>query len=150
MADPTQKHAPTAEGHREPTLEEDQRLEVAIATLLRIGVTLAAVLVAIGGIMALRHPESTVPNFRIFHTPGEAATAAPVSTAIYSISAVFHQLRDGSGASIIALGLLVLIATPIARVVFAVIGFARERDMLYTVISFVVLAILVFSLVHGR
>jgi uncharacterized membrane protein len=155
MADPTQKHAPTAEGRREPTREEDQRLEVAIATLLRIGVMIAAALVAIGGIMALRHPESTVPNFRIFHAPGAAvsgagATAAPVSTAIYSISAVFHQLRDGSGASIIALGLLVLIATPIARVVFAIIGFARERDMLYTVISFVVLAILVFSLLHGR
>jgi uncharacterized membrane protein len=58
-------------------------------------------------------------------------------------------LGDG-GASIIALGLLVLIATPIARVVFAIVGFARERDMLYTVISFIVLAILVFSLVHGR
>ena len=150
MADPTQKHAPTAEGRREPTREEDQRLEVAIATLLRIGVMIAAALVAIGGVMALRHPESTVPNFRIFHAPGEAATAAPVSTAIYSISAVFRQLGDGSGASIIALGLLVLIATPIARVVFAMVGFARERDMLYTVISFIVFAILVFSLVHGR
>jgi uncharacterized membrane protein len=142
MAEPMQKHAPTA--------EQDQRLEIAIAMLLRIGVVIAAVLVAIGGIMALRHPESTMPNFRIFHAPGEAAPSAPASAAIYSISAVFHHLRDGSGASIIALGLLVLIATPIARVVFAMIGFARERDMLYTVISFVVLAILAFSLVHGR
>lgn len=150
MADPMPKHAPTAEGRREPTREEDQRLEVAIATLLRIGVMIAAALVAIGGVMALRHPESTVPNFRIFHAPGEAATAAPASTAIYSISAVFHQLGDGSGASIIALGLLVLIATPIARVVFAMVGFARERDTLYTVISFIVFAILLFSLVHGR
>ena len=143
MAEPMRKHTPTA--------EQDQRLEVAIAMLLRIGVVIAAALVAIGGIMALRHPESTVPSFRAFHAPGEAATAAAAPhAAIYSISAVFRQLRDGSGASIIALGLLVLIATPIARVVFAVIGFARERDMLYTVISFVVLAILVFSLVHGR
>jgi uncharacterized membrane protein len=140
MTDPMQKHAPTA--------EQDQRLEVAIAMLLRTGVVIAAVLVAIGGVMALRHPESTVPNYRIFHTPGEAAT--PASTAISSITAVFTQLRSGSGTSIIALGLLVLIATPIARVVFAIVGFAREHDMLYTVISFIVFAILVFSLVHGR
>ena len=140
MTDPMQKHAPTA--------EQDQRLEVAIAMLLRTGVMIAAVLVAIGGVMALRHPETTVPNYRIFHTPGEAAT--PASTAISSIAAVFIQLRGGSGTSIIALGLLVLIATPIARVVFAIVGFARERDMLYTVISFIVFAILVFSLVHGR
>jgi uncharacterized membrane protein len=148
MADPLQKHAPTAEGRREPTREEDQRLEVAIAMLLRIGVVLAAVLVAIGGVMALRHPEATVPNYRIFHAPGEAAT--PASTAMHSIGGVFRHLSDGSGASIIALGLLVLIATPIARVVFAVIGFARERDILYAVVSLIVLAILGFSLVHGR
>src|SRR6185437_10574554 len=124
--------------------------------LLRVGVVIAAVLVAIGGVMALRHPESTVPSFRVFHAPGhavsgEAATAAAAPhAAIYSIAAVFHHLRDGSGAGIIALGLLVLIATPIARVIFAIVGFARERDILYTVVSFAVLAILVFSLVHGR
>jgi uncharacterized membrane protein len=141
MADSMQKHAPTA--------EQDQRLEVAIAMLLRTGVVIAAVLVAIGGVMALRHPEATVPNYRIFYAPG-AASAAPANTAMHSIAGVFRHLRDGSGASIIALGLLVLIATPIARVVFAVVGFAREHDSLYTVISLIVLAILVFSLVHGR
>jgi uncharacterized membrane protein len=142
MAGSMQKHAPTA--------EQDQRLEVAIAMLLRTGVVLAAVLVAIGGVMALRHPEATVPNYRIFYAPGAAASPAPANTAMHSIAGVFCHLRDGSGASIIALGLLVLIATPIARVVFAVIGFAREHDSLYTVISLIVLAILVFSLVHGR
>lgn len=140
MADPIQKHAPTA--------EEDQRLEVAIAMLLRTGVVIAAVLVAIGGVMALRHPEATVPNYGMFYAPG-AASAAPANTAMHSIAGVFRHLRDGSGASIIALGLLVLIATPIARVVFAIIGFAREHDSLYTVISVIVLAILVFSVVHG-
>jgi uncharacterized membrane protein len=148
VADPMQRHVPTA--------EQDQRLEVAIAMLLRIGVVIAAVLVAIGGVMVLRHPESAVPSFKVFHAPishasGEAAIAAAAPhAAIYSIGAIFYHLRDGSGASIIALGLLVLIATPIARVVFAIVGFAREHDMLYTVISFIVLAILVFSLVHGR
>ena len=156
MTDPMQKHPSTAGFGRTPaTHEEDQRLEVAIAMLLRVGVVIAAVLVAIGGVMALRHPESTVPSFRVFHAPGhavsgEAATAAAAPhAAIYSIAAVFRHLRDGSGASIIALGLLILIATPIARVIFAVIGFARERDMLYTIISLIVLAVLAFSLVHG-
>ena len=146
MARTMQKHTPSA--------EEDQRLEVAIATLLRIGVVSAAVLVCIGGIMVLRHPGAHVPDYSIFHAPGtavsgDATSSAPAGAAIHSIAAVFRQLRDGSGASIIALGLLVLIATPIARVVFAIIGFARERDLLYTVISFIVLAILIFSLVHG-
>ena len=66
-----------------------------------------------------------------------------------SISGVLEQLHTGSGSSIIALGLLVLVATPIARVIFAIIGFARERDLLYTIVSLIVLGILAFSVVHG-
>ena len=115
MTEPMQKHAPSAEGRREPTHEEDQRLEIAIAMLLRIGVVIAAALVAIGGIMTLHHPESAVPNFRVFNTPAEASTIAPASSAIHSIAAVFHQLREGRGASIIALGLLVQIGRASCR-----------------------------------
>jgi len=51
--------------------------------------------------------------------------------------------------SIIMLGLLILIATPVARVALAAVGFALERDRLYTVVSLIVLVILVFSLIHA-
>jgi uncharacterized membrane protein len=142
MTEAIHKHAPTA--------EQDQRLEVAIGMLLRIGVIAAAVLVAIGGVLALRHPEAPVPNYRVFHAPGDHSSAIATGAPMHSIGGVFRRLRHGSGASIIDLGLLVLIATPIARVVFAVIGFAREHDTLYTIISLIVLAILAFSLMHGR
>jgi uncharacterized membrane protein len=54
----------------------------------------------------------------------------------------FHLNADG----VIQVGLLLLIATPIARVVFCVIGFARQRDILYVAISSFVLAILFYSL----
>jgi uncharacterized membrane protein len=141
MTEPMHKHAPTA--------EQDERLEAAIAVLLRVGVIAAAVLVAIGGVLVLRHPEAPVPNYRVFHAAGEPSWAISPHTSIHSIVAVLRHLRHGSGTGIIALGLLVLIATPIARVVFAVIGFARERDKLYTIISLIVLAVLVFSLVRG-
>ena len=141
MTEPTQKHAPTA--------EQDQRLELAIATLLRIGVILAAALVIVGGALTLRHPGAPARNYTAFEPPAGPATQPLQHHAIQSISGIFRQLRTGSGASIIALGLLVLIATPVARVIFAAIGFTRERDTLYTVISLVVLAILIFSLVHG-
>ena len=142
MADSASRHP------FEPSSEEDQRLEVAMGRLLQTGVTVAAVLVFIGGILALRHPGMPIPGYRHFQAPG--ASASPHGAALDSISGVFHQLAGGSGASIIARGLLVLIATPIARVIFAIIGFARERDWLYTLVSFIVLAILAFSLLHGR
>ena len=52
--------------------------------------------------------------------------------------------RDGGG--IIQLGILLLIATPVARVVFSVFAFSIQRDWLYTLVTLIVLAVLVFSL----
>ena len=51
--------------------------------------------------------------------------------------------------SVIQLGLLVLIATPIARVAFALLAFARQRDATYVAVSALVLAVLLFSLLGG-
>ena len=50
------------------------------------------------------------------------------------------------GRGIIQLGLLLLIATPVARVVFSVIGFVRQRDFVYVVLTLIVLAVLLYSL----
>ena len=59
-----------------------------------------------------------------------------------------HLLTHGNPAAIIQLGILLLIATPIARVLFAIIGFAIERDRLYIVVSLTVLAVLMFGIFH--
>lgn len=125
-------------------------MEIAMGMLLRIGVIVAALLVLIGGVLVLRHPRSPVPDYTVFHPPARHAASASANVPFRSISGVFEHLHTGSGGSIIALGLLVLVATPIARVIFAIIGFARERDWLYTAVSVIVLAILAFSLLHGR
>ena len=54
---------------------------------------------------------------------------------------------QGRGRGIIQLGLLLLIATPIARVVFSVYAFARQRDRTYVLVTLVVLAVLLYSLI---
>jgi uncharacterized membrane protein len=51
---------------------------------------------------------------------------------------------------VIQLGLLLLVATPIARVALSLIGFFRQGDRKYVVITAIVLGILLFSLVGGR
>lgn len=51
-----------------------------------------------------------------------------------------------SGRGIIQLGLLILIATPIARVAFSVFGFLAEKDRMYAGFTMLVLAILLYSL----
>jgi uncharacterized membrane protein len=50
------------------------------------------------------------------------------------------------GSGIIQLGLLFLIATPVARVAFAAFAFAVERDWLYVAVSTFVLLVLLYSL----
>jgi uncharacterized membrane protein len=62
----------------------------------------------------------------------------------------FSGVRGGDGRSIILVGLLLLIATPVARVAFAALGFMREKDWMYTGISAGVFAILLYSLLLGR
>jgi uncharacterized membrane protein len=44
------------------------------------------------------------------------------------------------------LGILILIATPVARVAFSVFAFAEERDRMYVIVTLIVLALLLFSL----
>jgi uncharacterized membrane protein len=51
---------------------------------------------------------------------------------------------------LIQLGLLLLIATPVARVAFSVAAFAMQRDRLYVVVALIVLAVLMYSLMGGR
>jgi uncharacterized membrane protein len=119
----------------------DQRVENIVADLLRAGVLLAASVVTLGGIIFLVRHGRAMPEYARF--VGEPLQYRTVSGIIRG-SATFH------GRNIIQLGLLLLIATPVARVAFSVIAFALERDRLYVVITLIVLAVLLFSLVGGH
>ena len=54
------------------------------------------------------------------------------------------------GEAIVTLGLLVLIATPVARVAVSVVAFIHHRDRTYALITAAVLCLLLLSLVLGR
>ena len=116
---------------------DDQRIEAIIGALLRIGVMLAAAVVLFGGVVYLARHGHEVPNYSVFRGEPENLTSA---------SAIIHGAVNMSAQAIIQLGLLLLIATPVARVLFAAIAFALERDYLYCVVSLIVLGILLFSL----
>jgi uncharacterized membrane protein len=57
------------------------------------------------------------------------------------------QLRPSG---VLALGLLVLIATPILRVIGSVIAFLYEGDWRYAGITFLVLCIVILSVIFGK
>ena len=64
-------------------------------------------------------------------------------------SGVLAEAVRLQGRGIIQLGLLILLATPLARVAFSVFAFTMERDRLYVIVTLIVLAVLAFSLAGG-
>lgn len=115
----------------------DQKVEVIIANLLRTGVTLAALIVLAGGLVFLvRH------GFE----PTHYGAFAGEPSGLRHWSGILHSAFALHGRGIVQLGLLFLIATPVARVAFSAVAFALERDWLYVCIAIFVLAILMYSL----
>jgi len=47
---------------------------------------------------------------------------------------------------LIGLGLLILIATPIARILFSIVGYLLEKDYLYVLITGVVLVVILWNI----
>ena len=125
-------------GHT-PSRALDHSIENMMGRLLQAGVLLASAVVLIGGLLYLRAHAGIAKDYRTF-TGEPASLRHPVE--------LFRLLMTGDAGAIVQLGVLLLIATPIARVVFAAVGFAVERDRLYVVISLVVLAVLIFGLLH--
>jgi uncharacterized membrane protein len=116
----------------------DQRIENILGNLLRAGVLLSALVVSIGGVIyLLRHGHSPM-DFRVFR--GEPAD-------LRGVRGIIRDTMALRGRGIIQLGLLLLIATPVARVAFSIFGFAEERDRMYVVFTVIVFSILLYSLI---
>ena len=118
----------------------DQEMEIEIGAMLRFGVTLAAVVVLVGAILYLRNAPAATADYAHFHAMPQR---------LRTVAGVLRGVSHLDSTSVIQLGILVLIATPVARVAFCVWGFARQRDRMYVRISSLVLLILIYSLVAG-
>jgi uncharacterized membrane protein len=119
----------------------DQDLDRLLGNLLRIGVLLAATVVMAGGAAHLaEHGSEPARRYDDFGNQPEY---------LRHVVTVFEQAARGDGRAIIQLGILLLIATPIARVVFSVFAFFVQRDYLYVGVTIIVLVILLYSLLFG-
>jgi uncharacterized membrane protein len=129
-AEPAPRHGPS-----------DEHVEQIIGNLLRVGVILSAVVVALGGVIYLARNGSNPAQAQL---EADAAAAKP-----RQVLDIVRGASEWRGRSIIELGLLLLIATPIARVLFSVFAFGAQRDYVYVLITLLVLAILLYSLFSG-
>jgi|SRR5579872_690896 len=115
----------------------DERIDSVIGVILRAGVVAAAALVLFGGILYLAHSGDSHPEYRTFQgAPG----------ALTHLSGILHGAMTFDPLFLIQLGLIVLVATPVVRVIACVAGFGMERDWKYALISLIVLAMLLVSL----
>jgi uncharacterized membrane protein len=133
---PTETPPPGADRARWTDDEVDQLL----GNLLRIGVTLATVVAVVGGVLFLSQHWADPAGGRVFG--GEPPE-------LRSLGGILHGVIAFRAAAIIQLGLVLLIATPVARVAMSLVAFIVQRDRIYIVVTTIVLALLIFSLTGG-
>lgn len=112
----------------------DKELELSIASMLRFGVTLSALLVSLGGILYLRDPWQRAPLYGHF-----VVESRPLRAVESTVLGSLHL----DAKSILEPGMLLLIATPIFRGTSCIIGLARQGDSLYVLTRASVFAILI-------
>ena len=121
---------------QQASCSQEAKLERWISGLLQGGVWFASAIVLIGGLLYLTRHGTEPVDYRVFR--GEPACyRSPVGI----IQAVIEGRRRG----IIQLGLLVLMAIPIVRVMLSFVTFLRWRDYTYVGITGLVLAGLIYS-----
>ncbi len=120
----------------------DEHVEQIVGNLLRAGVVLAALVVACGAVIYLiRHGYEPAD----FYEKKVDEANEP-----HSPTTIVEGVLNGRGRALIQLGVLLLIATPVARVIFSAFAFGFQRDRLYVGITLIVLAVLLFSLFFGH
>jgi uncharacterized membrane protein len=116
-------------------------MEMTMGRLLQFGVLLASFVMLVGGILYVMAHHDGAPDYRVFKSEPQT---------LRHIGGVMSRVAAGDSAAIIQLAVLLLIATPVARVVFALIAFGIERDKLYIGVSAVVLAVLLVGFLRSQ
>ena len=115
----------------------DRDVQVILGSLLRIGVILSMTVILVGGVLYLFNHKNELTDYGVFD---------PLKLNYASIVSILVRLSHFDSRAIIQFGILLLIFTPVARVVFSVFSFIIERDYLYVTIGLIVLGIIMFSL----
>lgn len=115
----------------------DEQVEQTIGNLLRIGLAIATAVVLAGAALYLARHGSEAPRYAIFR--GEPAE-------LRGLGGIVHGAAELTGRGLIQLGLLLLMATPVARVAFSIAAFALQRDRLYVVVTVIVMGVLLYSI----
>ncbi len=118
----------------------DIDLNRSVGNLLRLGVILSVATSLVGFIKLF---------IEGFEMPKKYSSLVVGTSSEKVWSHFWNSLCKGEGMAIIQLGILLLIFTPLMRIVFALIGYLKEKDYVYVIISSIVLAIMAVSFFAG-
>ena len=116
-------------------------MEQIVGRLLQVGVLVAAAVVLIGAVALLVQHGHQPADFRVFRG---------ASSGLRSVDDIVRAAVSLDSRAIVQLGLVLLIATPVARVALTLVAFVVQRDRLYVAITALVLALLLYGLIWGR
>jgi uncharacterized membrane protein len=106
-------------------VRDGQQIERQMGRLLQFGVLVSAVIMTLGGLLYLAAHGGDTTNL-----------------------SRFHKADWSDSTRLLQLGVLSMIATPVLRVVFGVLAFARARDWLYASVSATVLGLIAWGFIH--
>ncbi len=118
----------------------DVDLNRSVGNLLRLGVILSVVTSLVGFVKLFTEGFVMPRKYRLLEM-GDSSEKVWGS--------FWNSLCKGEGMTIIQLGILLLILTPLVRIIFALIGYLKEKDYTYVIISLIVLAIMTVSFLTG-
>jgi uncharacterized membrane protein len=120
---------------------KDTDMQAVIGWILRAGVLVSMSVIFIGGVIYLyRHGQTHVDYSKFVGVPDF----------VNNPGGIIHGIFTLRGRAIIQAGVILLIATPVIRVLFSAIGFIMEKDYLYTGITILVLFIILASMISGH
>lgn len=111
-----------------------------ISNVLRIGVVLSSVVIVAGLVLMLAAPPSGVPESL------QLMLSSNFGTPTLDAASLLGGIASGSALSVLEVGTLILLATPLARVVASVVLFREERDTLYVGVTLLVLGMLLVAM----
>ena len=112
-----------------------------IGNLLRYGVWISLSVAAIGGVVYLLHHGGDTVNYSVFKENDR--------NIFQVISDIINGALQGTGESLIFVGIILLFLTPVLRVLLSLFSFLLEKDYLYTVITLIVIGIIILSVSFG-
>jgi uncharacterized membrane protein len=116
--------------------KRETTMDHVLSLVFRIGLSLALATVIYGAVILLWQHGRDEVDYLVFD--GQPAY-------LKTFWKIFFEALTGNALSIIQLGILMLIATPVVRVISCLILFAIERDLLYVILSAVVLGVLLYA-----